>query len=266
MLMIREYWRYMQPDRIQSEQLEGREFQLVMFVCAVIFVLSVGLALLMYPAVFSSRQFAPSTTPKVAFFGFCTLSCLLLGYIVDQQLKIRRLQRQIAMDRKRALLELSQASADLLVTMPNLTTFEDRLEMEFRRAAAAKLKMSVLVVTVNLRAAFSDESLRVAALGDAAKAISRRLREQDSIYNLRPGFFGVILPGVDQTAAERVCSRLVEGLADAAGADERFSFQVHSISYPHQTSSVHDLELAVSGWLAEDDAAQQLAGSSRTGD
>ncbi len=256
----------MQQDQIQSEELEGREFQLVLFVCAVIFVLSVGLALLMYPAVFSSRQFSPFTTPKVAFFGFCALSCLLLAYIVDRQFMIRRLRRQIATDRKRALLELSQASADILATMPNLTTFEDRLAMEFRRAAAAKLKLSVLVMTIILRAAFSDESLRVAALGDAAKAISRRLREQDSIYNLRPGFFGVILPGVDQAATERVSGRLAEGLADAAGADERFSFEVHSINYPDQTSSVHDLELAVSGWLAEDDAARQFAGSSRTGD
>ena len=61
-------------------------------------------------------------------------------------------------------------------------------------------------------------SLRCSALGDAAKVIARKMREQDSIYILAPACFGVVLPGVDLEAAERVCARVSEGLADAAGA------------------------------------------------
>ncbi len=245
------------PGHAASVDLERREFQLSLFACSAIVVLAGGLALLMYPAVFSGgREAVSSRVPQIAFFGFCALSCLLVAYIVDRQITIQRLREQMAADRKRSSEALRQASADLLSTMPNYNTFEDRLSMEFRRAVVAELKLSVLVITIRLHAAFTEPSLGMSALGDAAKAVSRKLREQDSIYILRPGYFGVILPGVGQAGVQRVCGRLAEGLSDAAGASDRFSFKVDAISYPEQTTSAHDLELAVAGWLPEDDAKQ----------
>lgn len=241
-------------ETTQAPDLERREFQLSLFACLAIVILAGGLALLMYPPVFSSRENSRTTTPQIAFFGFCALSCLLVAYIVDRQVTIHHLRSQLAQAHMRSSEALRQASADLLSTMPTFNTFEDRLTMEFRRAAVADLKLSVLVANIKLHAAFAESSLGMSALGDAAKALSRKLREQDSIYILRPGFFGVILPGVGQTGIQRVCARLTEGLSDAAGASDRFSFKIDSISYPEQTSSAHDLELAVSGWLPEADS------------
>jgi GGDEF domain-containing protein len=239
-----------------SSDLERREFQLSLFACSAIVILAGGLALLMYPAVFSSRENSPTKVPQIAFFGFCALACLLVAYILDRQLTVHRLRVQLATDRERSSEALKQASADLLSTMPNFSTFEDRLTMEFRRAVVAELKLSVLVISIQLQGAFSEQSLGMSALGDAAKAVSRKLREQDSIYILKPGFFGVILPGVGQMAIQGVCSRLAEGLSDAAGVNDRFSFKIDSISYPEQVSSAHDLELVVSGWLPEADSKE----------
>jgi len=242
----------MKSDRQQTPaDLERREFQLSLFACSAIVVLAGGLALLMYPAVFSSRENSATSTPQIAFLGFCTLSCLLVAYIVDRQVTIHRLRKQMAADRMKATEALKQASADLLSAMPNYNTFEDRLTMEFRRAAAAEMKFSVLVVAIKLRAAFSEHSLGMSALGDAAKAVSSKLREQDSIFILRPAYFGVILLGVDKAGAQRFTARIAEGLSDAAGANDRFSFKIEAISYPEQTTSQHDLELAVSGLLPE---------------
>ena len=77
----------------------------------------------------------------------------------------------MARDRKRASEALRQASADLLSAMPNFSTFEDRLTMEFRRAAAAELKLSVLVISIKLHGALSwSQALGCPRLGDAAKA------------------------------------------------------------------------------------------------
>lgn len=247
----------MATDRqFPTSDLERREFHLSLFACSAIVVLAGGLALLMYPAVFSSTDGSPTRVPQVAFFGFCALACLLVAYILDRQVTIRRLRAQIAMDRQRSAEALRQASADLLSTMPNFNTFEDRLTMEFRRAVAAELKLSVLVVCIKLNSAFAEPSVAMSVLGDAAKAVSRKLREHDSIFILRTSFFGLILPGVDQQGVKRVSARLAEGLADAAGANDRFTFKIESISYPEQTSSAHDLELVVSGWLPEADAKQ----------
>ncbi len=240
--------------QIASSDLERREFQLSVFACLAIVVLAGGLALLMYPSVFSNRENSPTRIPQIAFFGFCALSFLLVAYIIDRQVTIHRLRDQMALDRRRSSEALRQASADLLSTMPTFNTFEDRLTMEFRRAAAAELKLSVLVVSIKLHAAFSEPSLAMSALGDAAKAVSRKLRGEDSIFILRPAFFGVILPGVGQADIKRISTRIAEGLSDAAGASDRFSFKIETISYPEQTSSAHDLELAVSGWLPETDS------------
>src|SRR5271165_4929419 len=118
--------------KIPPTELERREFHLSLFACSAIVVLAGGLALLMYPAVFANRENTPLTVPQVAFFGFCLLACLLVAYIMDRQITIQRLRAQIAADRKRSSEALRQASADLLSTMPNFSTFEDRLTMEFR--------------------------------------------------------------------------------------------------------------------------------------
>ncbi len=242
--------------QLAPSDLERREFQLSVFVCLAIVVLAGGLALLMYPSVFSGREISSTRIPQIAFFGFCVLSCLLVAYIIDRQVTIHRLREQMALDRKRSSEALRQASADLLSTMPTFNTFEDRLTMEFRRAAAAELKLSVLVVSIKLHSAFSEPSLATSALGDAAKAVSRKLRGEDSVFILRASFFGAILPGVGQADAKQISGRIAEGLSDAAGASDRFSFKIDAISYPEQTSSAHDLELVVSGWLPETDSSE----------
>jgi GGDEF domain-containing protein len=222
-----------------------------LFAASAIAVLATGLILLMYPAVFANRESSSFRVPQIAFYGFCILSFLLVSYIVDRQLTIHRLRGQIAMERIRASDALRQASADVLSAMPNLSTFEDRLTMEFRRAAAAELKLSVMVISVKMNGLFAEHGLAMSAMGDAARAVSRKLREQDSIFILRPTFFGVILPGLGQAGIQQVGDRISEGLSDVSGASNRFSFKIESINYPEQTSSALDLELAVSGWLPE---------------
>jgi len=236
------------------EGLEQREFQLSLFAASAIAILAGGLALLMYPAVFAVRENSGSRAPQIAFYGFCALSCLLVAYIVDRQLTIHRLRVQMALDHKKAAEALRQASADLLSTMPNFNTFEDRLTMEFRRAVAAELKLSVIVISIQLQGAYAERTLGMSALGDAARAVSRKLREQDSLFIMRTAYFGVILPGLGQAGVKQVSSRIEEGLSDVAGASDRFKFKIDAISYPEQTASAMDMELAVSGWLPEGDS------------
>ncbi len=237
-------------DRIPSESLERREMQLILSASFAIIVLAGGLVLFMYPVVFSPTT-PPNRALASAFVGFCILSVLLAGYLVDRQKTIQRLRYQITEDRMRSSRALRQASADLLQALPNFDSFQDRLPMEYRRAVSAKYNLSVLVVAIQLHAALAESTQAASALGDAAKAIYGRLREQDSIYVFTAGYFGAILPGVDVSIAQQVSARVSEGLADAAGAANRFTFRINAFSYPEQASSAHDLELAVTGLLPE---------------
>jgi len=251
-------------DQVPTESLERRETHLILLACSAIIVLAAGLALFMYPVVFSQTASGHGRTMPVAFIGFCVLSVLLAVYLGDRQLTIRRLRQQIGEERRRSSEALRQASADLMATLASFSSFQDQLAMEYRRAATGKQNLSVLVITTKVHEALSEPTASMSVLGDAAKVISRKLRQEDSIYILTHGHFGVILPGVDGNTAKRVSDRVVEGLTDAAGANNRFTFAVHTISYPEQASSAHDLELAVTGLLPEDSLSQTMTSEALT--
>jgi GGDEF domain-containing protein len=237
-------------DRTPSASLERREMQLILTASLAIIILAGGLVLFMYPVVFS--PIAPPNRPLAsAFIGFCVLSVLLAGYLIDRQKTIQRLRYQIADDRVRSSHALKQASADFLQALPNFDSFQDRLPMEYRRAVSANDELSVLVIAIRVHAVLAESTEATSALGDAAKTIYMKLREQDSIFVFTPGYFGAILPGVGVSTARQICGRLSEGLTDVTGAAKRFTFKIDSFSYPDQTSSAHDLELAVSGLLPE---------------
>jgi len=78
-------------DRIPSASLERREMQLVLKASVAIIVLASGLALFMYPVVFSPTM-PPNRALAIAFIGFCILYALLAGYMVDRQKTIQRLR------------------------------------------------------------------------------------------------------------------------------------------------------------------------------
>src|SRR5690348_9309788 len=232
-------------DQVQADNLERRELQLSIFVAVTVTVLAVGMVVLMYPLVFSHQAPADRTT-RTAFWGFCGLCVLLTIYLWDRHATIRRLRREMAEGRRQMAETRRQASVELLKNMPNFGSFQDRLPMEFRRMATTTQKLSIVVITIKFPAEHSSPSETASALGDAAKVISRRMREQDSIYILAPACFGAVLPGVDLITAERVCARLTEGLADAAGASHRFHFELKVINYPAHASSATELQQAVS--------------------
>jgi GGDEF domain-containing protein len=238
-------------DGMPAKGLERREMQLILFACAVIVILAGGLAAFMYPVVYSQTGLSMSRTMSAAFFGFCVLSILLAGYLLDRQATIARLRQQIRDERKKTSEALVMASAELLQALPNFSSFQDQLSMECRRHTATKQNLSVLIVSTKINQNQLEPSHSISSLGDAAIAITRKLRGEDSVYLVASNHFGVILPGIDRAAAQRISARLKEGLDDAAGVSNRFTYKIDSISYPEQASSARDLELAVTDFLPE---------------
>jgi GGDEF domain-containing protein len=245
-------------NRVEADNLEHSEMQLSIFVAVTVTVMAVGMVVLMYPVVFS-HQTPGDRTLRTAFWGFCALCVLLTIYLWERHATIRRLRRQMAEGRRQIVENRRQASVELLKTMPNFGSFQDRLPMEFRRMATTTQKLSIVVITIKFPADHSSPSETASALGDAAKVIGRKMREQDSIYILAPACFGAVLPGVDLSSAERVCARLNEGLADAAGASHRFQFDLKVVNYPAHASSAHELQQAVSTLALADDSVQGMA-------
>jgi GGDEF domain-containing protein len=246
-------------DRIDAATLERRDWQLWALAMVTIFVLTAGLAVLMYPTVLSAAEGSGGVLLRRSFLGFCVLCLLLEVYLLDRQLVIRRLRSQLVEEQRLKASILEQASADLLGSMPGFSHFQDRLTMEFRRAANIQQPLSLLVVGLKVSRDVSSTGGVAAAQGDAAKVLIRKLRGEDSIYLFRSGVFGIVLPGVRGADANRVAERLHEGLADAAGANCRFTAEIRMINYPEHSSTARELEQMASRCFPEKSAELQAA-------
>lgn len=238
-------------DRQELDRLERRGLQLTILSAIFVLILASGLAAFMYPLVFVHPE-GNKWTLRVAFFGFCGLTVLFLGYLFDRQRSFQKLKQQLLAELERNVALHIQASTDLLKSMPDQNYFWDRLTMEFRRAHTMQKTLS-LVISRAKPGQRSVDSERSAALGDAAKAMSKRLRPTDSIYRLADDLFGVVLPETDTLNAKRIAVRLQEEL-QVVRAQYGYTFDLSAHNYPDHVKSAHELEDIVKSMLPEKEA------------
>ena len=239
-------------DRVDRSELDRRELQLLVLAVISICMLGAGIALLAYPTIFTASAMLTGPSLKICFFAFCGMCILLVGYLLDRHFVVRKLRQQIEMERRQYAEFRFQAGRDLLSALPRFNQFQDRLVMEYRRASNLSGSFSVLVIKLTPAINSTDEDEISAAFGDAVKAVSHRLRREDSLYRFCADAFGIILPGLKYDDAKNITGRLEEGLRDAAGASNRFSSVLKVFTYPQQVSTAHEMESAVRSILPAD--------------
>jgi len=237
-------------NRSELDKLERRELQLTILAAAYVVVQATGLAVFMYPLVFI-HPVGNKWTLRVAFFGFCALTVLFVGYLLEHQRTVRKLKQGVLAELDRNVTLQHQASVDLLQTMPDQNHFWDRLTMEYRRAMSMKKTLSLLLVKAKPASAAKTEPSSE-AWGDAAKAISRKLRPTDSVYRLAPDLFALVLPGTDVLNAKRIAVRLQEELQEIR-AKHQLAFDITAHNYPEHVNSSHELEDIVKSLLPAQD-------------
>lgn len=237
-------------NRKDLDQLERRELQLTIVAAVFVFVLASGLAVFMYPMVFVHADENNKWTLRVAFFGFCTLILLFVGYLFDRQRTVRNLKQHLLEELERNIELRLQASADLLHTMPDINHFWDRLTMEYRRAKTMERTMTLVLVKAKPGASSAKATDSTAGLGEAAKAMSSKLRPTDSIYRLAPDLFGLVLPQTDTLNANRIAMRLQDEL-QSVKTKHGLSFDTAVHNYPEHVKSAHELEDIVKSLLPE---------------
>ena len=239
-------------NRQELDRLERRELHLTVLSVVFVLVLAGGLAAFMYPLVFVHPD-GNKWTLRVAFFGFCALVALFIGYLLERQRTVRQLKQHLLAEVKRNLALKHQANLDILGSMPDVNQFWDRLTMEFRRSKTMQKTLSVVLLKVN-KAASSGKDPDMPAVGSAcAKAMSRRLRPTDSIFRLSPDLFGVVLPETDSVNGKRVAVRLQEELQGARAAFGVI-FDLSVYNYPEDVVSEHEMEDLVKSLLPEQHA------------
>jgi len=237
-------------NREQLDKLERRELQLTVLSVVFVLILAGGLATFMYPLVFVHPDENNKWTLRVAFFGFCALVALFVGYFLERQRTVRKLKQHLLAEVERNLVLKHQANLDLLGSMPDANQFWDRLTMEFRRAKTMEKTLSLLLVKVN-KGTGKPKNSDAAAVGSAcAKAMSRRLRPTDSIFRLSPDIFGVVLPETDAMNGKRVTVRLQDELQNTRTAFG-VEFELSVYNYPEDVGSAHEMEDLVKSMLPE---------------
>lgn len=239
-------------DKVSQQTLDRRDQQLSILALVMVVILGGGMALLMYPTVFGRSAVIPVAPSRPLFFGFCVLCILMVVYLVNRMFVVRQLRATLIEEREQLASVLQQSSADLLGTLMGFSHFQDRLTMDFRRAAQTKEPLSLLLVRVNPSKLFAQGPQSQVALGDAAKVLLRKLRIEDSLYRLSAEVFGIVLPGSAVVAARETANRLGEGLADASGASNRFTADIELVNYPHDVNSASEMERRASVIAADD--------------
>jgi GGDEF domain-containing protein len=247
-------------DQAALDNLEKREFQLTILSAVFVMVLAGGVALLMYPVVFLHPEESNKWMLRIGFAGFCVLTILFVVYLFDRQRTVRKLKQHLLDEMKRNAELRNQAHVDLLHGLADLSHFHDQLSMEFRRAMSTTKPLSLIAVKVDCAAGLGNEKEIIAALGEAAKGISRTLRATDSIYALAKDIFGVIMPDT-MMANAKLIEMQIEQTLGSIGAG-RFAFEITTCSYPEQVQSAHEMEDVVASLLPQKQVWEEV-GSSR---
>lgn len=232
-------------NKQELEKLERRGLQVTVLSVVFVLVLAGGLAVFMYPLVFE-HPVGNVWTLRVAYFGFCGLTLLFVGYLLDQQRTLRQLKQQLLAEVERNIALKHQANVDLLGSMPDANQFWDRLTMEFRRAKTMQKTLSLLLLKVKA----TEKADMAAICSAAAKGMSRRLRPTDAIFRLAPELFGVMLPETDQVNGKRVALRLQDELQGARAAFN-VAFELNVYNYPEDVVSAHEMEDLVKSLMPE---------------
>jgi len=246
-------------DKVDPKTLDRRNWQLSMLSLWMIVVLGAGVALLMYPAVFGHNVESSLPITRPLFFGFCALCVLAVAYLLNREHVVNQLRKNLIAQQTEIAHLRQQASADLLETLAGFSNFQDRLTMGFRRAAQANEPLSLILVRLKPSPKFAGQSEVSVAMGDAARVMVRKLRADDSLYQLSEGAFAMVLPNTGGADMNKVGERVAEGLADASGASNRFTFDLQMMNYPEQASSSYEMEQEAYSFSLPKGAASEMA-------
>jgi len=241
-------------DKVDPETLDRRHWQLSVLSLGMILILGVGVALLMYPAVFGNNP-AIGRTTRTLFFGFCGLFVLVVAYLLERQYVVYKLRRDLVEQKAQIARLRREATDDLLGTFQGFSHFQDQLTMGFRRAAQAGEPLSLILVRLNPSPTPGGQGETSMTLREAARVLIHRLRTEDSVYLLSSSVFGVVLPNTCRADMNHVVDRVAEGLVEASKAGNDFSFDIQVVNYPEQASTAYEMERIAKAFSAQKESA-----------
>lgn len=228
-------------DKTDSSGLGRRETRKWVLAISMTTLLSIGGATVMFPTVFSRPINLDGDTARNCLLVLCAVSILLVSCFADRQIVISYLRRRLSEEENRAITAQNHLSVHLMKCLPGMDAFRERLAKEIRRSESPAQPISMLVVVVEAKPGFADAKEAEAACADAANALRVKMRRGDSLYVLRPGIFGIVLPVCSTATAVLVSDRFFKSLMEARHAGKRFSFEMHVLNHPAHFQTIQEM-------------------------
>lgn len=223
---------------ISWEEIDRRDWHLWILAILLMFVLGVSLLGFMFPSVFWVQGQLALQAPQQAFVGFSVLLALVLVYLLQRQLQMRRLKRQLFEARVAVHTVQHNAAVQAFLTLPGMSQFRDSLAMEYRRASSSGARLAIVVLRV--LSASPEMMGRIAAL------LRPMLRRGEMMARISDNVLGLILPDMQLSDATAFGARAEEHLSSQVGEVELMS----TVSgYPEQAASLAELENPLRSFL-----------------
>ena len=229
-------------DRIRLQDLDRRNWQLWILAIVMIVVLAGGLALHMYTLATAPGLSLSRGAMLEGIISFCVLALLFVGYLIDRQMVIDHLRKELGEERNLNLERRMKGNKELIQTLFGPGQFCDHLAMELQHATNRRRSLAGLTISLEVSPDLSDVDDVYSTFGAAVKAMMGKLRAEDSIYQFTPGVFGILLPGAGPDMARGVAVRVADGLNEAMGFSKRYSFEIHITNYPDQAKTAPEME------------------------
>jgi GGDEF domain-containing protein len=224
-----------QPE-VSWEAIDRQEWQLWLLAVVLVLLLGVSLLSFMFPSAFWFSDERMAGAPQRAFLGFIVLLGLVLMYMVQRQVEVRRLRRRLREALMSAAETEKRALAAAFDSIPGVQQFQDSLSMEFRRASVAGDPMAVVF--------FDVSSPGVEEMGRVAQVFRLMMRRGEGLFRLADNAIAVILPGA-RTADARSFAGQAEQNVRGQLAGERITATV--TCYPEGSTSLAELQAPMRG-------------------
>jgi signal transduction histidine kinase len=201
-----------------------------MLALTVVFVLAVGTALLMYSTAISNDLIVRATTKLKIFVGFCALSVLLAGYLLERQVATSQLSKRLAEERKRTGEALRQLSGRLI-------HMQDQERRRIARELHDATAQSLAALAINLNVV-KDSAPDLSPKARTCLSESFGLAEQCS-REIRTLSYLMHPPLLDEAGLDSALRGFVDGYAQRTG------IHVDLEMSPTPTRLPGDIELAL---------------------
>ena len=208
-----------QQLRHRIAEVEKRDWELWILSLGTVVILTAGVVLLVVPqAVFSQQRIhlEANLSPQLAV-GLAVLIMLLITYLVQKQVQIRRLRHQSIVDAWNHEISHVRLLIDPLTQVLNRCAIEEILSKEIKRAKRNETTLVLLYIDVDefkqINTRFGHLSGDL-ILAEVAGLLSHSVRGCDYVIRMGGDEFLLVLVDTDRAGAEIVKLRIDRGVAD----------------------------------------------------